>query len=187
MTGKRDRRLRDWKEIAAFFGRDERTVRRWERQRGLPVHRISGGARNLVFAYPEELEGWLRNGGAVVVAEADAETTQPPLPEAADAVASPPVPQPAQAAKPAGLKAFGQTQEMADATKVLAANQGLYNGFLAAGLFWGLFTQSREFMLFFLACVLVAGIYGGLTAARKILFVQALPAAVAIALVLAAG
>lgn len=89
--------------------------------------------------------------------------------------------------KPAGLKAFGQTQEMADATKVLAANQGLYNGFLAAGLFWGLVTQNREFMLFFLACVLVAGIYGGLTAARKILFVQALPAAVAIALVLAAG
>ena len=89
--------------------------------------------------------------------------------------------------KPAGLKAFGQTQELADATKVLAANQGLYNGFLAAGLFWGLVTQNREFMLFFLACVLVAGIYGGLTAARKILFVQALPAAVTIALVLAAG
>ena len=88
--------------------------------------------------------------------------------------------------KPAGLKAFGQTQALADATKVLAANQGLYNGFLAAGLFWGLFTQNREFMLFFLACVLVAGIYGAMTAARKILFVQALPAAVAIALVLLA-
>lgn len=89
--------------------------------------------------------------------------------------------------KPAGRKAFGQTQQMAEATKVLAANQGLYNGFLAAGLFWGLFTQNREFMLFFLACVLVAGVYGGLTAARKILFVQALPAAVALALVLAFG
>ena len=89
--------------------------------------------------------------------------------------------------KPAGRKAFGQTQQMAEATKVLAANQGLYNGFLAAGLFWGLFTQNREFMLFFLACVLVAGVYGGLTAARKILFVQALPAAIALALVLAFG
>jgi tetratricopeptide (TPR) repeat protein len=58
----RHHRLRDWKEIAAFFGRDERTVRRWERQRGLPVHRISGGARNLVFAYTDELERWLRSG-----------------------------------------------------------------------------------------------------------------------------
>ena len=88
--------------------------------------------------------------------------------------------------KPAGLKAFGQSQQMADATKVLAANQGLYNGFLAAGLFWGLATGNREFMLFFLVCVLVAGLYGGLTSARKILFIQALPAAVALALVLAA-
>ena len=74
---------------------------------------------------------------------------------------------------------------MADATKVLAANQGLYNGFLAAGLFWGLATQDRAFMVFFLACVIVAGVYGGLTAARKILWVQALPAAIALALVLA--
>lgn len=64
LTSKRDRRLRDWKEIAAFFGRDERTVRRWERQRGLPVHRISGGARNLVFAYTDELERWLRGESA---------------------------------------------------------------------------------------------------------------------------
>ena len=86
--------------------------------------------------------------------------------------------------KPAGLRAFGQTQQMADATQVLAANQGLYNGFLAAGLFWGLATQNRTFMIFFLACVIVAGVYGGLTAARKILYVQALPAAVALALVL---
>ncbi|TPM38929.1 hypothetical protein [Mesorhizobium sp. B2-3-4] len=60
MANKRDRRLRDWKEIAGFFGRDERTVRRWEQQRGLPVHRISGGARSLVFAYTDELEAWLR-------------------------------------------------------------------------------------------------------------------------------
>ena len=86
--------------------------------------------------------------------------------------------------KPAGLRAFGQTQQMADATQVLAANQGLYNGFLAAGLFWGLATQNRTFMIFFLVCVIVAGVYGGLTAARKILYVQALPAAVALALVL---
>lgn len=62
LANKRDRRLRDWKEIAAFFGRDERTVRRWEQQRGLPVHRISGGARSLVFAYTDELEAWLRGG-----------------------------------------------------------------------------------------------------------------------------
>lgn len=75
MTGKRDKRLRDWKEIAAFFGRDERTVRRWERQRGLPVRRISGGARNLIFAYPDELERWLRNGGAT---DAEADAPQPP-------------------------------------------------------------------------------------------------------------
>lgn len=59
LASRRDRRLNDWKEIAAFFGRDERTVRRWERQRGLPVHRISGGARNLVFADTDELEQWL--------------------------------------------------------------------------------------------------------------------------------
>lgn len=127
MTGKRDRRLRDWKEIAAFFGRDERTVRRWERQRGLPVHRISGGARNLVFAYPEELEGWLRNGGAVAVAEADAETTQPPSPEAVDAVASPPVHQPAQAAaaKPAGLTADWPVLAFGAACILLLAAAGI--------------------------------------------------------------
>jgi tetratricopeptide (TPR) repeat protein len=64
LASRRDRRLNDWKEIAAFFGRDERTVRRWERQRGLPVHRISGGARNLVFADTEELEQWLRGDRA---------------------------------------------------------------------------------------------------------------------------
>ena len=87
--------------------------------------------------------------------------------------------------KPRGLKAFGQTPQMAEATKVLAANQGLYNGFLAAGLFWGLATQDRTFMIFFLACVIVAGVYGGLTASRRILIVQALPAAIALTLVLA--
>jgi putative membrane protein len=88
--------------------------------------------------------------------------------------------------KPAGRRAFGQTQEMATATKVLAANQGLYNGFLAAGLFWGLTlgAAGNPVKLFFLGCVLVAGLYGAATAARKILFIQAIPAAVGIALVL---
>jgi putative membrane protein len=80
--------------------------------------------------------------------------------------------------QPAGLKAFGQTLERAQATKVLAANQGLYNGFLAAGLVWGLSlgAAGASVKLFFLACVLVAGVYGAVTASRKILYVQALPA-----------
>ncbi|MBL8302653.1 MAG: DUF1304 domain-containing protein [Ideonella sp.] len=88
--------------------------------------------------------------------------------------------------KPAGRRAFGQTQEMATATKVLAANQGLYNGFLAAGLFWGLSlgAAGNPVKLFFLGCVLVAGLYGAATAARKILFIQAIPAAIGIVLVL---
>ena len=88
--------------------------------------------------------------------------------------------------KPAGLRAFGQTQQKATATKVLAANQGLYNGFLAAGLFWGLFLGSSGtgVKVFFLCCVLIAGLYGAATASRKILFIQAIPAAVGLALVL---
>ena len=88
--------------------------------------------------------------------------------------------------KPAGLKAFGQTVEKARETKVLAANQGLYNGFLAAGLLWGLALGSpgANIKIFFLICVLVAGIFGAATASRKILFVQALPAAIGLALVL---
>lgn len=87
--------------------------------------------------------------------------------------------------KPAGRRAFGMTQEMATATKVLAANQGLYNGFLAAGLFWGLSlgAAGNPVKLFFLGCVLVAGLYGAATATRKILFIQAIPAALGIALV----
>jgi putative membrane protein len=87
--------------------------------------------------------------------------------------------------KPAGLRAFGQTLEAAKASKVLAANQGLYNGFLAAGLLWGLTlgAQGTSVKMFFLACVLVAGLYGAATASRKILFIQALPAAVGLALV----
>ena len=86
--------------------------------------------------------------------------------------------------KPAGLKAFGQTPEQARASKVLAANQGLYNGFLAAGLVWGLAQGAGGLgaKVFFLACVLVAGAYGAATASRKILFVQALPAAIGLAL-----
>lgn len=88
--------------------------------------------------------------------------------------------------KPAGLRAFGQTREAAAASKVLAANQGLYNGFLAAGLFWGLSLGSggTGVKLFFLACILVAGLYGAATASRKILFVQAVPALIGLVLVL---
>jgi putative membrane protein len=80
--------------------------------------------------------------------------------------------------KPAGREAFGHSPEMAAASKVLAANQGLYNGFLAAGLLWGLYLGAAGFAIkvFFLSCVLVAGIYGGLTAKRKILLIQAAPA-----------
>ena len=90
--------------------------------------------------------------------------------------------------KPAGLRAFGQSKQAAAATKVLAANQGLYNGFLAAGLFWGLSLGDAGFgvKVFFMLCVLVAGVYGAATAGRKILFVQALPAAIGLALLLAA-
>ena len=88
--------------------------------------------------------------------------------------------------KPAGLRAFGQSKEAAAASKVLAANQGLYNGFLAAGLFWGLTlgANGTGVKVFFLACVLIAGLYGAMTASRKILFVQAIPAALGLALVL---
>ena len=86
--------------------------------------------------------------------------------------------------KPAGLKAFGQTLEAATASKVLAANQGLYNGFLAAGLAWGLSmgAAGASVKVFFLVCVLVAGVYGAITASRRILFVQAAPAAIGLVL-----
>jgi putative membrane protein len=88
--------------------------------------------------------------------------------------------------KPTGLRAFGQTQEAAASSKVLAANQGLYNGFLAAGLFWGLSlgATGTGVKVFFLSCVLVAGLYGAATASRKILFVQAVPAAIGLVLLL---
>jgi len=90
--------------------------------------------------------------------------------------------------KPIGLRAFGQTQAAATASKVLAANQGLYNGFLAAGLFWGLSLGAAGLgvKVFFLGCVLVAGLYGGATANRRILLIQALPAAIGLALLLIA-
>jgi len=88
--------------------------------------------------------------------------------------------------KPRGLKAFGLTPEFAAQTKVLAANQGLYNGFLAAGLFWGLSLgeAGHAIKVFFLVCVLVAGLYGAATANKRILFIQAVPAAVGLVLML---
>ncbi len=80
--------------------------------------------------------------------------------------------------KPLGLKIFRMTPEKAEITKVLAANQGLYNGFLAAGLLWGLSLGEAgvSIKLFFLGCVIVAGVYGAITVGRKILFIQAMPA-----------
>ncbi|MEH2480314.1 putative membrane protein [Nitrobacteraceae bacterium AZCC 2146] len=86
--------------------------------------------------------------------------------------------------QPRGLKTFGNTLQKAQDSAVLAANQGLYNGFLAAGLIWGLLHPSPAFAFqikaFFLLCVIVAGVYGAVTVSRKILFVQAVPAALAL-------
>lgn len=86
--------------------------------------------------------------------------------------------------KPPGLRAFGLTPDFARATRALAANQGLYNGFLASGLIWGLFLGpgGAAVRMFFSGCVLVAGVFGGLTANRKILWIQAAPAAVTLLL-----
>jgi putative membrane protein len=86
---------------------------------------------------------------------------------------------------PIGLKTFRQSLATAEASKVLAANQGLYNGFLAAGLIWGLLVDDPAIKLFFVSCVLIAGIYGGLTAKRSILYVQGLPALLALLVLLA--
>lgn len=88
--------------------------------------------------------------------------------------------------KPIGLKVFRNSVEFARASRVLAANQGLYNGFLSAGLLWGLWLgdNGQDFKVFFLGCVVIAGIYGAATVSRKILFIQALPAAMALALLL---
>ena len=92
---------------------------------------------------------------------------------------------------PRGMKAFGMKPDQAAQTKVMAANQGLYNGFLAAGLIWALVHPDAgvafQLKLFFLGCVLVAGLYGGATASRKIFVIQALPAAVAFIVVVLAG
>ncbi|CAM5795728.1 DUF1304 domain-containing protein [Rhizobacter fulvus] len=90
--------------------------------------------------------------------------------------------------KPFGRKVFGNSAEFATASKVLAANQGLYNGFLAAGLLWGLSmgAAGQPVQLFFLGCVIVAGLYGAMTVGLKILFVQTVPAALAVAAILLA-
>ena len=86
--------------------------------------------------------------------------------------------------KPLGLKTFGNSPERADIMAVMAANQGLYNGFLAAGLFWGLFhplpAVAFQIKVFFLLCVIIAGAYGAYSVSRRILFVQAAPAALAL-------
>ena len=89
--------------------------------------------------------------------------------------------------KPYGMRTFKLTPEFAAASKGLAANQGLYNGFLVAGLVWGLSMGAAgiEVKVFFLACVIVAGLFGGATVNRKILFVQAIPGIIALALLLA--
>ncbi|WP_379132449.1 DUF1304 domain-containing protein [Paenibacillus sp. sgz500958] len=89
---------------------------------------------------------------------------------------------------PKGMKTFGLTEQVAKDSKSLAFNQGLYNGFLAAGLIWGLLygdqAVGRNIQLFFLSCVLIAGIVGSLTAKKSILYVQALPALLAMISVL---
>jgi putative membrane protein len=84
--------------------------------------------------------------------------------------------------KPTGRRIFGLSKELAEASASLAMNQGLYNGFLAAGLFWSL-VAGRDVQVFFLVCVLIAGVFGGMTAKRSILIIQALPAAIALVLV----
>ena len=87
--------------------------------------------------------------------------------------------------QPIGLETFQMTPEAAAASAVVAKNQGLYNGFLVAGLVWGLLarTEGRSILTFFLACIVIAGVFGAATAKLSILFVQALPAAIALVLV----
>ena len=87
--------------------------------------------------------------------------------------------------KPYGRKTFGLSEEHANSTATLAANQGLYNGFLAAGLLWGLLsTGGFDALVFFLGCIIIAGIYGAFTVKPSILWIQALPAAIALILVI---
>jgi len=85
--------------------------------------------------------------------------------------------------KPRGLKTFRMTEEVAKQSKYLAMNQGLYNGFLAAGLIWGLFAGDAV-KIFFLSCVIIAGIFGAYTVSRRIFYIQALPAILALVLLL---
>ena len=85
--------------------------------------------------------------------------------------------------KPFGMQTFNMTKETAEASATLAANQGLYNGFLAAGLLWGLWSGLASARIFFLACVVLAGAFGGLTAKRSILYIQALPGLIGLILV----
>lgn len=88
--------------------------------------------------------------------------------------------------RPLGLKTFRNSPEKAETTRVLAANQGLYNGFLAAGLLWGLATAQWSVVMFFLGCVLVAALYGAYSVNKRIFFVQGVPAILAILAVLSA-
>ena len=88
---------------------------------------------------------------------------------------------------PVGRQAFGMTPEVSASSRVLAANQGLYNGFLAAGLVWALWSDRRELKVFFLSCVIVAGVFGGITAKPSILLTQAAPAVLAMIALIAAG
>jgi len=87
---------------------------------------------------------------------------------------------------PVGREIFKMTPEVSASSAILAANQGLYNGFLAAGLVWGLVTGRRDVKIFFLACVIVAGVYGGLTAKMSILYTQGLPGLLALLAMLSA-
>ncbi len=88
--------------------------------------------------------------------------------------------------KPKGMKAFGLSKEKAEDSKVLAANQGLYNGFLAAGLIWGLVAEKNQVIIFFLICVVIAGIYGAYSTKKiKLFYFQSLPAIIALLLTLA--
>jgi putative membrane protein len=86
--------------------------------------------------------------------------------------------------KPLGMKTFRNTAEKAEITKVLAANQGLYNGFLAAGLVWAIVAQKSDVALFFLGCVIVAALYGAYSVSKRIFYVQGVPAIAAMAAVL---
>jgi putative membrane protein len=87
--------------------------------------------------------------------------------------------------KPKGLKTFGLTKEYAEASKVLAANQGLYNGFLAAGLIWSIISKNTEVTIFFLVCVIIAGIYGAYSTKKiRLFYIQSVPAIIALILTL---